>query len=126
MGKLVLETVQHSKLYDIDDVEPISDKDYEVLEEIRKILAKHEYTNRFGVTLLHKHFDISDDEVLMETTDEVARTSVVKAQKADGSEKINSIETMWKFGNDVEAVTKCVQVCHYFLGHKLRHKKVGA
>ena len=125
MGKLVLEAIQHSKLHDIEEVEPISDKDYEVLEEIRNILAKHEYTDRFGITLLHKHFDIADDEILMETTDEKARTSIVKAQKADGSEKVNSIETMWKFGDGIKAETKCVLVCHYWMGHKQRHKRVG-
>ncbi|MCB0448176.1 MAG: hypothetical protein KDD03_11840 [Gelidibacter sp.] len=125
MKKLVLEAVQHSKLYDIDEVEPINDKDHEVLEEIRNILVKHQYTERFGITLLHKHFDIADDEILMETTDEVARTSVVQAQKKDGQEKINSIETMWKFSDDIMADTVCKQVCHYFLGHKSRHKRVG-
>jgi hypothetical protein len=125
MSSIVLETIQHSKLYDIEEVEPISDKDYAVLEEVRAVIEKHNYTDRFGLVLLHKHFNVADDEILMETTDEETRTSIVKAQKADGSEKVNTIQTMWKFGKGVNAVTECVLYCHYLLGHKQRHKKVG-
>ena len=125
MSNLILETVQHSRLHDIDDIEPINQTDYDVLEEVRDVLKKHNYTDRFGVVLLHKHFDIADDEILMEVTDEEARTSIVTAQKSNGSEKINSIETIWKFGAGINAVTECVQVCQKFFGHNVKHKKVG-
>jgi hypothetical protein len=125
MEKLVLETIQHSKLTDIDEIEPINDLDYEVLEEIKSVFVKHKYVNRFGIILLHKHFDIAEDEVLMETTNEEERISTVKVEKALNSEQ-NTIGTMWKFGNDIIAATKCVVRCHYFLGHKRKHVKEGS
>lgn len=127
MGTLTLETVQHSKLTDIDEIEPINDNDFTVLEELRAVLAKHDYTERFGVVLLHKHFDVSQDEVLMETTNDQTRTSIVKVEKASEIKKDDTIQTMWKFGrnHEIKAVTECVLVCQKFFGHNLKHKKVG-
>jgi hypothetical protein len=39
------------------------------LEEIRLVLAKHGCLGRFGVALLHSHFDLEDGEMMLETTD---------------------------------------------------------
>lgn len=119
---LVLETVQHSKLPHIDDVEQIGDKDYEVLNEIKEILCKHNYTDRFGITLLHKHFELENDEILLEETDEENRTQKVYVEKKNDNDD-NIIETMWKFGDDIKAETICVRRCSYFLGHKNIHKR---
>ncbi|MDO5970879.1 hypothetical protein Q4Q35_13785 [Flavivirga aquimarina] len=122
MKKLVLETIQHSTLKDIDDVDPICDKDHEVLEEVRQILSKHKYTDRFGLILLHKHFDIATDEMLLEETDVENKVSTVRVEKAKGTE-INTIETMWKFSEDIKAGTRCVLRCNYNSGHKAYHSK---
>ncbi len=119
MEKITLETVQWATLKDIDDIEPLSDRDHAVLADIRAVLMKHQYTNRFGVCLLHKHFTVGADEILMETTDTETRVSTVAVEKA--GDHRNTIETMWKFGMRGEEITKCVQRCHYWLGHKLRH-----
>lgn len=120
--KLILETVQHSKLTHIDDIEQIGKKDYAVLNEIKEVLCKHNYTDRFGVTLLHKHFELKQDEILLEETDEESRIQKIYVQKKD-EDNTNVIETMWKFGHNVQAATVCVQRCSYFLGHKSVHKK---
>jgi hypothetical protein len=124
MEKITLETVQWSKLKEIDTVEPISDKDHVVLTEIREILTKYQYTDRFGVCLLHKHFDVGEDEVLMETTNMDRRVSTIAVEKA--GDHRNTIETMWKFGLREEEITKCVLRCHYWLGHKQRHHTEGS
>lgn len=123
MNTLKLETVQWSSLKDIDGVEPIGEKDHEVLGELSQVLLKHGYTDRFGVCLLHRHFDISQDEIIMENTDVEARVSVLSVEKDLGGS--NSIETMWKFSNDPQAITKCVLRCHYDKGHKQRHAIEG-
>lgn len=123
-GKIELKTIQWQELPDINDVEQISSKDYAVLEELRTVLVRHGYTDRFGVTLLHKHFDLNDDEVLMERTDEVARVSTLSVETRKNSSK-TTIETMWKFGNTIVGATVCKQMCDYNKGHKLVHKKVG-
>ena len=125
-SKLALETVQWTTLTHIDDVSPLGDKDYAVLEELREVIAKHGYENRFGICLLHKHFDLKAGEIALEETDELARVSTIKAAQDDGGQ--NTIETMWRFGRESglgPLVKKCVLRCHYFLGHKQRHKIEG-
>src|ERR1044071_1748291 len=103
MEKVVLETVQYSSLMDIDEVEPLGDRDHEVLTELREVLRKHGATDRFGVCLLHKHFDLNEDEVLMETSDAFARVSTL-AVAPRNSRQGRSIETMWKFSTDLSIV----------------------
>lgn len=122
MEKLVLETVQHKKLLDIDEVEPISDKDYEVLEKVRQILNEYNYTDRFGVVLLHKHFEVEQNEMLIEDTDVKKRISTIKVEKAT-NDNSNTIETMWKFGKDISAGTRCMLRCNYKSGHRAYHSK---
>src|SRR5881396_753883 len=99
MEKLSLETVQYSSLTDIDEVEPLSDQDHLVLTDLRDVLRKHGVTNRFGVCLLHKHFDLNDDEVLMESTDHGARVSTLAVARRNSIHG-RSIETMWKFSTN--------------------------
>jgi len=123
MNAIKLETVQWSSLKDIDDVEPINEKDQSVLIELKEVLLKHGYTNRFGVCLLHKHFDISQDEIVMENTDVDARVSILSVEKDD--QAVNSIETMWRFSNGIQAGTHCVQRCEYNSGHRSVHSKEG-
>ena len=121
-----IETVQWSSLPDIDDVEPISEKDHAVLDELRAVLVKHGFTSRFGVALLHKHFELADDEVLMETTDVDARMSTLSVEKRSARPE-RTIETLWRFATKElpDAVTVCVNRCHYDSGHKMRHHREG-
>ena len=120
MQRINLETIQWTLLRDIDDVEPVTSKDYQVLAELRSVIAKHNYFDRLGICLLHKHFDLKEGEILMERTDTETRVSTVSVELADEAEP-NTIETMWKFTDGVNAVIKCVQRCNYLKGHKRRH-----
>jgi hypothetical protein len=126
MRKLSIETIQWTSLADIDEVEAVSDSDYAVLDELRRVLVRHGYTHRFGICLLHKHFDLANDEVLMETTDANARRSTLVVERR-GEQLTNSIETMWKFSDKSGplVVTKCVARCHYDSGHRQVHVKEG-
>lgn len=119
MNAINIETVQWSALKDIDDVEPINEKDHYVLTELREVLLKHGYTNRLGICLLHKHFDISQNEIVVEKTDVDARVSVLSVEKNNNEQ--NSIETMWKFSDNIEAGQKCVLRCNYNSGHRSYH-----
>jgi hypothetical protein len=126
MSQLVLETVQWSSLPDIESVERVGDNDRQVLEEIRDVLVRHNRTSRFGVCLLHKHFEIGADEIAVEYTDVAARTSTVVAEPAKKNSDGNYIETVWRFKNNGPvAVTVCEQRCHYDKGHRSVHVKVG-
>ncbi len=127
MSRLVLQTVQWSELQDIEDVDPISDRDLDVLAEIKSVLQRHGYMERFGVCLLHKHFELTEDEVAVEYTDHDERISTVRVEKRQLVDKSKSIETVWRFSStsDGQVVTVCKQQCIYASGHKPYHVKVG-
>ncbi|MEM9554506.1 MAG: hypothetical protein AAGC60_09615 [Acidobacteriota bacterium] len=124
---LVLESVQWSTLDHVDEIEPINEKDLAILEEIRGVIDRHGYHNRFGVALLHKHFEVHAGEVALEETDEEARISTVRVVE-DNGEDANRIGTMWRFKQDSlgpVSVTVCERQCDYNRGHKNVHVKVG-
>lgn len=76
-----LDVMQWGKLDYIDDVKPIDDADAPCLEEIRQVLEKHGALTRFGVSLLHSHFDLAEDEMMLETTDQDKREHRVRPVK---------------------------------------------
>jgi hypothetical protein len=105
-------------LPDIDEVQPKSTDDSACLDEIRQVLIKHGATHRFGISLLHQHFDVGNDEILVEECDPVARTLVIKPRKASEMEGVKRIETNWRLDSDTSLLA-CVQVCSY--GQDNRH-----
>lgn len=90
---LKMSPMQWANLKDIHEVEPINDTDYECLAEIREILEKHNKRERFGVALLHKHFDMANDELLVEQSDKNERVLTIKPVKKKSAGKM--IETIW-------------------------------
>ncbi len=122
-GVVVLEAVQWSSLVDVDDVKPVDDRDYMVLDEIRQVLAKHGSTERFGICLLHRHFDVATSEIAVEYTDTANRISTVRVEP-HGPEG-NYLQTMWRFGSSRESVPVifCVRRCNNDGGHKNEHVK---
>jgi hypothetical protein len=123
MNRIHLETVQKAALPDIDDVQPLSDADYEVLKEIGEVLRKHKSAQRIGVCLLHKHFDLNEGEELIEETDIEKRVSITRAQKISARD-VRTIETKWRFPEGAQSVIRCVQVCVYLNGHSMIHRKL--
>lgn len=102
---------QYDALQDIHDIDPLGESDYGCLEEVREVLKKHGKGDRFGVTLLHKHFDLREDEILVEYTDVDGREQLIKPEKKSDALD-NSIETSWRFGDGkVRPMLACVQYC---------------
>ncbi|GLR38550.1 hypothetical protein ACU5P1_04855 [Pseudomonas plecoglossicida] len=125
MNMIHLETIQRGALPDIDDVRPLSDADFEVLKEIGEILRRHNSANRFGVCLLHKHFDLNEGEELIEETDIEKRTSITRAHKISARDE-RTIETMWRFQEGFQTITRCVARCVYNNGHsRMHHREPG-
>ena len=75
---VLVRPIQWQSLSDIDDVRPIDDSDAPVLDEIRAVLEKHGCLDRFGIALLHRHFDVRADELMLETTNVLAREHWVR------------------------------------------------
>ena len=87
MKNLKVEAMQWSSLKHISDVKPIGDQDSKCLEDIRLVLQKHNALSRFGVTLLHSHFNLQDDEMMLETTNMENREHWVRPVKRSYLEK---------------------------------------
>lgn len=117
MSQLLIEAMQWSRLAHIDHVRPIDETDTECLEEIRLVLKKHNCLSRFGISLLHSHFDLADDEMLMETTDLAKREHWVRpVKKSDWEQngKINAQTTVVSFSEN--GMTQYCG-CYTVLGH---------
>lgn len=68
-------------LPDIDAVKPFGEADETCLQELNEVLRKHGATSRFGVNLLHSHFQMGEDEVLLEETDIENRKQTISVIK---------------------------------------------
>ena len=79
-----------------EDCRPLDDDDQEVLDDIRRVLERHGCLDRFGVTLLHRHFDLGPDELLVETVDETERTLTIRPQVFDAGREVGTA-TSWRF-----------------------------
>jgi hypothetical protein len=81
MNTLSIQPTKWSQLPGADAVIEFSDKDTDFLRELRDVLKKHGVLERFGISLLHTHFDVAEDEVLLETTDIEERTQFIRPVK---------------------------------------------
>lgn len=119
---LHLSPMQWATLPDIAHVPRLMADDHAVLDAIRGVLLRHGALGRFGVHLLHKHFDLADDEILVEYTDVEARTQQCRVEKrvSDRAEPHERIETMWSFAGP-GALRICDQQCVYNYGHAPKH-----
>jgi hypothetical protein len=88
-------------LVDINDVTSLTDSDAPMVQEIVDVLRKYDALDRFGLTLLHQHFPISDDEVLLESTDISARTQLIRPVPKASLESLDYVETSWRLDTGV-------------------------
>lgn len=93
---------------DIDAVSPLSETDKFCLNEIAKVLSQHKLEGRFGITLLHKHFDISDDEIMLETQDRARRELRSAPVKMTSLRDVPFTETQWRVtSGEIKVVAGC-------------------
>ncbi|MBS1596084.1 MAG: hypothetical protein JST90_17360 [Bacteroidetes bacterium] len=83
MTTLTIQPTKWSDMPHISAVKEFSEDDNECLMEIRDVLMKHGNLNRFGIYLLHNHFEVGEDEFLLEMTDESQRTQVIQPVKKE-------------------------------------------
>lgn len=124
---LVIETIQWTKLRQIEDVKTICEEDYDVLQEIRDVLLRRGYQDRLGVCLLHKHFELQPGEAALEESDEAARISTIRVVPENIAKE--AMETAWSFSSDadIQAGRKCRIYCQGFgqTGHSRKHECAG-
>lgn len=88
-------SMQFARLPDISEVRPLSDSDEACMTEIAAVLRRHGCLDRFGVTLLHKHFPVADEEVLVESCDVAGRTLTIKPVPKSELDGLDYTETSW-------------------------------
>ncbi|MGW1195293.1 hypothetical protein ACWD4B_05460 [Streptomyces sp. NPDC002536] len=96
-----------------EEAEGLGPQDERFVHDLVAVLEKHGNLNRFGLCLLHDHFPVASDEVLVETHDVAARTLRVRVEKATTTE--HTRPSQWRFmkagrGSGEEAVGHAYQV----------------
>src|SRR3990167_573429 len=80
----------------LDTVPHLSPDDDACLEEIRQVLLRRGQEGKFGVTLLHEHFSVAENEILFEENDPVARTLTIQPKKAADLADVEYRPTSWR------------------------------
>jgi hypothetical protein len=118
MENAAIEPGSRSDIPNIDQISTsVSEKDLEVFAELREVLKRHNMLERFGVMLLHRHFDIEPSEILMETIDPINR--VLKIQPIEKAALPEHVQTSWRFFDNgeeaiqIQACVGCVTTCAY-------------
>jgi hypothetical protein len=109
--RISLFPVQWHRIQKIEDMKPIGDDDYEVLKELSEVLLRHGFENRFGICLIHKHFELAPGEMALEETDEQSRRSVIRVVSEDQCK--DAMETAWQFSaeSEIKAGRNCTLKC---------------
>ncbi len=105
-----IQPMQWSGIPDIDQVETFSERDEECFREIRDVLKKYNALDRFGLTLIHTHFVIDEDEVMVESTDIETRTHTIRPMKQHDLDEQMFTITNWKL-TETDKVVKRTCVC---------------
>lgn len=108
--------VRLSKWVHADEMEPFGEKDKPVIEAVQEVLERLNATERFGLALLHSHFEIADDEVLVESCDVQSRTLSVRPMKhQDLPDQCCLVLTLWAFdgAHCIEHYPTCKDGRHY-------------
>lgn len=95
----------------VEEVAPLTEDDRDCLLEIREVLLRHGGLDRFGITLLHSHFPLGEDEVLIEETDISARVQTVRPVARQQLEGVDVLETNWRFGETIQPLLYCAKLC---------------
>ena len=114
MSKLNIQPMQWARTKDLHDCSPIAEDDLTCMEEVRSVLARHNKLDRFALHLIHKHFDLADDEILVEYSDPTVREQFFRVEKAESETAANAIPTTWTL-EKLQPSARCV--CAYRPGH---------
>lgn len=106
--RMKIEAVQWSTLLHIDDIEPIGENDCPVLEAIRAIVVSEGMEHRFGICLLHRHFDLDEGEIVLERTSVEKRSSTTRVVLERDCP--SAIQTVWSFSAE-EGGVRCEMRC---------------
>lgn len=111
MTTLLTQATKWSEMPRINSVIEFSEADKDCLAEVRDVLKKYGNLDRFGISLLHTHFEVAPDEILLETTDEQKRTQIIRPVKKADLENRTEFSPMVTAMRLVEGEHVAVQQC---------------
>lgn len=109
-----------NKQPDIHDVEFRQESEANAFREVRDVLRRHGLDKKYGITLLHKHFDLADDEIMVEHTDLENRTLTSKPAKIGDVPTSNLVEVTWSLEED-KTMGVCIWRCYYDANSNPQH-----
>lgn len=87
-----------------EEAEGLGPRDAAFVRDLVAVLEKHGNLDRFGLCLLHGHFPLATDEVLVETNDPATRTLHARVEPAARTRHIKP--SQWRFApHDTEPGT---------------------
>lgn len=121
MQALVVQPTQWAHIPDMHDIDPRLDaSDTACLAALREVLQAHGKLHRFGINLLHRHFELADDECLIETIDPERR--VLTVRPVERSALPSAVPTQWNLASR-DPLQWCEAWCHYSNGdHRHGHQ----
>lgn len=104
------------------ELEPFSPADAECFRDIRDVLVRHGALKRFGMFLIHKHFEVAEDEELMECTEHADRRLIITANKKADIDPDITVPTNWIFTETEEIAAACCKCAKNNQGHQGYHR----
>jgi len=96
MNQVIVQPMQWKGIIDISETQDFTAEDSACFAEVRDVLKKYGVLDKYGVSLIHKHFDIDSDECLLEHTDIENRTLTIKPVKKSAIEPESTTITVWR------------------------------
>ena len=100
-------TSARNALPHINDAMPLTNQDKSLVDEVLSVLRRHNAERRFGLVLLHQHFSIGPEEVLVETTDAQARSQLTTPMSKSDLARLDYKVTSWRLDSG-EPLMHCV------------------
>ena len=80
----------------VKEVRPLSDDERATLMDVAALLQEKGLTDRVGISLLHKHFDLAADEVMVEEESQGSRVLTSAPAKVESLLGRSYLETNWR------------------------------
>ncbi|MFF5701235.1 hypothetical protein ACFY7H_01785 [Streptomyces sp. NPDC012794] len=89
------ETATRKPLPRFEEAEGLGPSDAAFVRDLVEVFEKHGNLDRFGLCLLHDHFPLGPDEVMVETNDPATRTLHAHVEKKDRTRHVKP--SQWRF-----------------------------
>lgn len=88
--------LDYTHLAYVDDLGDLDDCDRSCLSELHEVMSRCRRLTRVGISLPYKHFDMAEDEALVETSDSLNRILTIAPDIIAEYTVANYIQTVWR------------------------------